>query len=303
MAAQRAAIGGFEVSDVSLNGLKAFEASARHLSFTKAAVELCVTQAAVSHQVKALENRLNVPLFRRTSRGLILSDEGSALQKPLTSFFDGLGRVLAQFERGRWEEVLTISVVGTFAVGWLLPKLPSFHAAHPFVDLRLFTNNNKVDLAGESLDYAIRFGSGSWNGLEAEHLFAPTFTPLCAPGVAQRLKRPLDLSGFELLRSYNLDDWPAWFRTVEVERLAARGPLFDSAWMMVQVAMKTESIALAPPALFIDDIVAGRLVQPFGQEVDLGAYWLTSLQTRPRSEAMTAFRDWLLEQIGHSQQP
>jgi LysR family transcriptional regulator of beta-lactamase len=267
-------------------------------------LELCVTQAAVSHQVKALEKRLGVPLFRRTSRGLLLTDEGAALQPTLTEVFDRLTRVLTQFEGGRLQEVLTVSVVGTFAVGWLLPRLPQFQARHPFVDLRLLTNNNKVDLAGESLDYAVRFGDGAWQGVEAEKLVAPPFTPLCAPQVASRLERPADLAAMLLLRSYRVDDWPTWFRAAGVERLTARGPLFDSAWMMVQVAMQTESVALAPPAMFGDEMAAGRIVRPFPQEVDLGSYWLTRLLTRPRTPAMSAFRDWLLaEAAGFARAP
>src|SRR5688500_18802104 len=144
-----------------LNALRAFEASARHLSFTRAAIELCVTQAAISHQVKALEERFGVPLFRRLPRGLALTDEGVALLPSVTDSFDRIGQMVERFEGGRLREVLTLGVVGTFAVGWLIPRLPVFEAAHPFVDLRLMTNNNRVDIAGEGLDLAIRFGDGA----------------------------------------------------------------------------------------------------------------------------------------------
>src|ERR1700755_3979 len=153
---------------VPLNALKAFEATARHLSFTRAALELHVTQAAISHQVKGLEDRLKAKLFRRSSRGLQLTDEGLALAPTLFEAFGAIDRLLEQFEAGGVREVLTVSAVGTFVVGALLERLPAFRAAHPRIDLRLLTNNNKVDLIAEGLDYAIRFGDGAWHGCEAE---------------------------------------------------------------------------------------------------------------------------------------
>ena len=148
-----------------LNALRAFEASARHRSFTRAAEELFVTQAAISHHVKALEARLGARLFHRTPQGLMLTDEGVALLPALTDSFTRIARVLDRFQGGQMRDVLTLSVVGTFAVGWLLPRLAAFREAHPFVDLRLLTNNNRVDLSGEGLDGAILFGSGDWPGL------------------------------------------------------------------------------------------------------------------------------------------
>ena len=133
-----------------LNALRAFEAAARHLSFTKAAEELCVTQAAISHQVKGLEQRLGAALFRRSHRGLVLTDEGLALAPSLIDAFGRIDTVLERFEAGGVKEVLTVSAVGTFAVGALIGELPAFRAAHPFVDLRLFTNNNLVDQIGRA---------------------------------------------------------------------------------------------------------------------------------------------------------
>jgi LysR family transcriptional regulator of beta-lactamase len=287
--------GGLDLTDVSLNALRAFEAAARHLSFTRAGMELSVTQAAVSHQVKALEARLGAPLFRRTARGLVLTDEGHALLPTLSEAFERLSRVLGQFQGGRFKEVLTLSVVGTFAVGWLLPRLPAFRAAHPNIDLRLLTNNNRVDLAGESLDYAIRFGDGRWPGCEAELVAPAPFAPLAAPALAERLHEPADLADVPLLRSYRIEDWPMWFAAAGLSGVTARGPLFDSSWIMVQAAVLGEGVALAPPAMFAGEIVAGRIVQPFAIEVDAGGYWLTRLKTRPVTRAMAAFRDWLAD--------
>jgi len=286
--------GDLTLSSVSLNALRAFEAAARHLSFTRAGLELSVTQAAVSHQVKALEERLGAPLFRRTPRGLVLTDEGQALAPAVADSFERLAHVLGQFQGGRLKEVLTVGVVGAFAVGWLMSRLPDFQSRHPFIDLRLQTNNNRVDLAGESLDYAIRFGDGSWHGAEAELLMPAPLSPLCAAHTAERLKTPSDLAHFPLLRSYRPQDWPAWLQAAGVAHLAARGFVFDSSWVMVQAALQGDGVALAPPAMFCAEIADGRLVQPFELEVDVGAYWLTRLRSRQSTAAMAAFRDWLV---------
>ena len=276
-----------------LNALRAFEASARHLSFTKAAIELCVTQAAVSHQVKALEERFGVPLFRRLPRGLALTDEGLALLPSVADSFDRIGQMVERFEGGRLREVLTVGVVGTFAVGWLLPRLPEFEAAHPFVDLRLMTNNNRVDLAGEGLDLAIRFGDGAWHGTDAVPILDAPVTPLCGPVLAPDLREPRDLHGQTLLRSYRADDWPTWFAAAGVAAGPIRGPVFDSSWVMVEAALLGTGVALAPPTMFERELAGGRLVQPFETTVSIGRYWLTWLKSKRPTQAMRAFADWI----------
>ena len=177
-----------------LNALRAFEASARHLSFTRAAIELCVTQAAVSHQVKALEERLNVSLFKRLPRGLRLTEEGEALLPAVSDSFDRMADMLDRFEGGYVREVLTLGAVGTFAVGWLLPRLPLLREKHPQLEIRLSTNNNRFDLAAEGLDYAVKFGNGAWHDTEALRLFEAPLSVLCLPEIAAQLSRPEDLA-------------------------------------------------------------------------------------------------------------
>lgn len=276
-----------------LNALRAFEASARHLSFTKAAIELCVTQAAVSHQVKALEERFGVPLFRRLPRGLALTDEGLALLPSVSDSFDRIGQMIERFEGGHLREVLTVGVVGTFAVGWLIPRLGRFEQAHPFVDLRLMTNNNRVDIAGEGLDYAIRFGDGAWHGTDVLPLLDAPVAPLCSATVAAGIREPADLYGQTLLRSYRSDDWPSWFKAAGIVLPPIRGPVFDSSWVMVEAALKGAGIALAPPSMFEGELASGRLVQPFTTSVSIGRYWLTWLKSKRPTRAMRAFRDWI----------
>jgi LysR family transcriptional regulator of beta-lactamase len=279
-----------------LNALRAFEASARHLSFTRAGLELSVTQAAVSHQVKGLEARLGASLFRRLPRGLALTDEGQALLPELREAFGRLSQAVERFEGGRMREVLAVGAVGTFAVGWLLPRLAAFQAACAFVDLRLSTNNNRVDLAGEGLDCAIRFGDGAWHGTEALRLFAAPLTALCAPAVAQRLARPADLAGEVLLRSYRADDWPNWFAAAGETCPTLKGPLFDSSFVMAEAAAQGAGVALAPARMFERDLASGRLVQPFEIEAQTGAYWLSWLKSKAPSAALAAFQTWLLQE-------
>jgi LysR family transcriptional regulator of beta-lactamase len=284
------------LSHLPLNALRAFEAAARQLSFTRAGLELRVTQAAVSHQVKTLEEILGVPLFRRLPRGLALTEEGEALLPVLTDAFRRISGTLDRFEGGRLREVLTLGAVGTFVTGWLLPRLPDFRAAHPFVDLRLLTNNNRVDLAGEGLDCAIRFGDGAWHGTEAVRLFAAPLSPLCAPALAERLRQPADLMRETLLRSYRVDEWERWFAAVDLPAPNVRGFVFDSSLTMAEAAVQGTGVALLPARMFERDLREGRLVRPFAAEVTLGEYWLTRLKSRQESQAMKAFRLWLQAQ-------
>ncbi len=278
-----------------LNALRAFEVSARHLSFTRAASELNVTQTSISQHVKNLEQRVGVQLFRRLPRGLALTDEGAALLPVLAQSFGRITAVLAQFGEGRSREMLTVGVVGTFAVGWLMPRLQDFQQLHPFVDLRLFTHNNRVDIAGEGLDYAIRFGDGAWHGTEAELLMPSPLSPVCAPALAPALRRPADLAGATLLRSYRTDEWAAWFAAAGVECPVVRGAVFDSSLTMAEAVAQGAGVGLLPVAMFGRELRQGRLVRPFAVETQNGSYWLTRLKSRQESAAMQAFRAWLLQ--------
>jgi LysR family transcriptional regulator of beta-lactamase len=282
---------------VPLNALRAFESSARHLSFTRAALELNVTQAAVSQQVRALEERLGTALFRRLPRGLAMTDEGLALRPVLSDAFDRIEAVLKQFDGGHFHEVLTVGVVGTFAVGWLMPRLKAFHDTHPFVELRLQTNNNLVDLAAEGLDFAIRFGDGTWPGSRAQKLFDAPLSVLCTPEIAQRLQTPADLASEKLLRSYRADDWANWFAAAGLAPRPVRGPVFDSSRLMVEAAMQGAGVALAPASMFERDLSMGRLARPFDIDVHAGSYWLTWQKAKPATPAMRAFSQWITKEV------
>jgi LysR family transcriptional regulator of beta-lactamase len=285
-----------------LNAFRAFEASARHLSFTKAAIELNVTQAAVSHQVIALEAQLGVTLFRRLPRGLMITAEGDSLLPVLRDSFDRMADAVERLRDGHVREVLTVGAVGTFAVGWLLPRLPSFQERYPYVDLRLSTNNNRVDLAAEGLDLAIRFGGGAWHATEATRLFEAPLSVLCRPDLADGLKRPEDLAGKVLLRSYRPDEWTRWFEAAGVSHpgLMQKSIVFDTSLAMMEAIQQGIGVGLAPPKMFERYLASGLVAQPFSITVSMGSYWLTRLHSRPVTPAMAAFSMWIASVIAQS---
>lgn len=278
-----------------LKALRAFEASARHLSFTRAAAELCVTQAAVSHQVKLLESQLNVALFTRLPRGLMLTQEGEMLLPVLKDTFDQITHTLDRLGESNYREVLNVGAVGTFAVGWLLPRLDDFQKCYPFIDLRLFTHNNRTDMAAEGLDFAIRFGTGAWHGIAAQPLLPASLSVMCTPDIAARLSAPADVVGETWLRSYRADEWPQWLLAAGLSSNVSvpRSIVFDSSIAMMDAAQQGAGIALAPPSMFSRHLANGVLVQPFNASVSLGGYWLTHLQSRTETHAMTCFREWI----------
>ena len=282
-------------SHLPLNALRAFEASARHLSFTRAAIELCVTQAAVSHQVKSLEAQLNVTLFKRLPRGLMLTSEGESLLPVLRDAFDRIALTLDQFEGGHYREVLTVGAVGTFAVGWLLPRLADFHSRYPLIDLRLSTHNNRVDVAAEGLDYAIRFGAGAWHGTDACPLLEAPLTVLCVPQIAEQLHSPADVLKHTLLRSYRADEWNLWFQAAGLpsDTRVPRSVVFDSSLAMMEAALQGAGVALAPALMFSRQLESDVIRQPFEVGITTGSYWLTRLQSRAETPAMLAFKGWL----------
>ncbi|EKT57157.1 LysR family transcriptional regulator [Providencia burhodogranariea] len=280
-----------------LNALRAFEASARHLSFTRAGLELNVTQAAVSQQVRLLEDQLGLVLFTRLPRGLALTDEGLALLPVLSRSFDQIESLLQQFEDGHYHEVLSISVVGTFAVGWLLPRLSVFAELYPYIDLRIMTHNNVVNLAAEGVDFAIRFGDGMWSLTDNTALFLAAHSVLCSEKVANQLIDPIDLKEQCLMRSYRKDEWEKWQIAAKLDPWRVKGPVFDSSRLMVEAALLTDGVALAPSCMFEHELSAGILVKPFDISVTLGGYWLSRLKSRPITPAMATFHNWLLTEV------
>lgn len=280
---------------IPLKPLRAFEAAARHLSFTNAAIELNVTHSAISQQVKLLEAQLNCPLFVRGPRGLMLTAEAEHLLPVLHESFDRIAQLLDFFAARQIREKLKIGVVGTFASGFLLPRLASFSQKYPHIELVISTNNNRVDVAAEGLDYAIRFGSGAWHATAAQFLADSPLTPLCTPALASQLSQPADILKFTLLRSYRRDEWTAWLSKAGGPLLPPTQPVmvFDSSVTMIAAAEQQVGIAIAPARMFSHQLDSGRLVAPFGTEINLGGYWLTRLQSKSETAAMREFAQWL----------
>lgn len=290
-----------DMSRIPLNALRAFEASARLQSFTRAGLELRVSQTAVSHQVKALEDTLQVSLFKRQPRGVTLTDEGQALLPVLSDAFRRISDALSRFEDGNFRDVLTVGIVNSFATGWLLPRLEDFARSYPQIDIRLKTNNNRADLLTDGLDCFLRFGDGAWHGTEAVKLFEAKLYPVCAPSVAERLRLPSDLLSENLLRSYRLNEWALWFQAAHLPPPRSRGWMFDSSIAIVDAAAQGVGVGLVPIRLFERDLDAGRIVVPFDTGVETGSYWLTWLKSREETSSMQIFRNWITSMAASGQ--
>jgi LysR family glycine cleavage system transcriptional activator len=282
-----------------LNALRAFEAAARHLSFTRAADELHVTQTAISHQIKALEERLAVRLFRRLPRGLLLTEEAQRYLPPVRDAFDQIAAATEQLGAGGSSGRLTVSVLPSFAAKWLVPRLGRFRATHPDLDLRISASSQLVDFARDDVDIAIRMGRGRYPGLRVDRLFGESMLPVCAPKLltgARPLRRPEDLREHVLLHDDDHTGWQLWLELAGVEGVdPTRGPIFTDSAMVVQAAAEGQGVALARRVLAAGDLAAGRLVQPF--EVSLThdlAYYLVSPEATAERPRIRAFRAWLL---------
>jgi LysR family transcriptional regulator of beta-lactamase len=221
-----------------------------------------------------------------------LTDEAVALLPGLTQSFTRMGELIEQVRSGVSRKPLTVGVVNTFAIGWLLPRLEIFQAEHPLIELRVRTHNNKVNLLADGLDCAIQFGDDNWPDVDATRIAGGALSPLCSPRLASQLHRPADVLRFDLLRSYRADEWPRWFAEAGVETPATRGPVFDSSLAMVLAAERSLGIALAPPSMFAVELESRRVVQPFSIAVDAGSYFLTRPKNRPPAEPVEAFIAW-----------
>lgn len=226
-----------------------------------------------------------------------MTDERQAILPVLTRSFDSIGNVLDRFLDGRYKETINVGVVTTFAAGWLVENLPRFCQLHPGIDVRISTNNDKVDLSKEGLDMAVRFGDGAWDGLTAVPLVGTPLSPMCAPEIAERLQQPADLREEVLLRSYRNSEWPAWFEMVSERGPDLRGPLFDSSIAMADMAEAGAGVALLPAKMFSRRVNLGRRVQPYQDEIITGRYWLTFPKAKRKSPAMTLFEDWICSEI------
>jgi LysR family glycine cleavage system transcriptional activator len=281
-----------------LSAIRAFEAAARHRSFTRAAEELGMTQAAVSYQIRLLEDRVGTPLFKRLPRQVTLTDAGLRLAPAVTeafetlrSAFDGVGANV--------DHRLAVSVLPTIAAHWLVPRLGRFQAAHPQIALQLDTSNDVVDFTRDAFDLAIRSGLGDWPDLEAHPLMGSHFTPVCSPQLLQgrQVAAPADILALPLIGPGD-PWWKEWFAAAglgPVDVSDRPGPTLYTQQFEGMAAMAGQGVALVNPHFFAADIAAGKLVQLFDLVVEAKrGYWLVYPKARRRSPKIRAFRDWVL---------
>ena len=282
-----------------LNALKAFESAARHESFTRAAEELCVTQGAVSHQVKALEATLGIKLFNRERQGLVITDAG---REYLNVVRDALDRIAAGTERVLQRQnsgVLTVSTSPDFAAKWLINRLGRFSDTHPGIDLRVSATMHHIDFVREEVDVAVRHGDGNWSGLDAVRLCTEQLFPVCSPKLMagrNRLTKPSDLKKAPLL---HLDDSKAWAQWFDAARIAdaetSHGLTLNRASMLIDAAVDGQGVALARTTLAAWDLISGRLVRPFDVGLKLTrTYWIICPKATSTKAKVATFRDWLL---------
>ncbi|MGJ7532069.1 MULTISPECIES: transcriptional regulator GcvA [unclassified Variovorax] len=285
-----------------LNALRAFEATARHLSVKNAADELCVTPGAVSQLVKTLELHLGVQLFRRVNRGVFLTDAGQAYLPPVRNAFrqisDATQKVAVPAETG----LLTVSATPFFASAWLVPRLKSFQDAHPDIDLQVLTGNALADFSRDGVDVAIRHGMGQYPGLASQRVLTVEMIPVAAPALVAehgKPKKPADLLLWPRVNDADRKGWRLWFEAQGIEDAGpARGPSFDDAGLLLQAVLAGQGAALLPAAMMAPEIEQGRLVQlSKATWLEDFAYYLVCPEGSRDRPKVAAFRDWLLSAV------
>jgi LysR family transcriptional regulator, glycine cleavage system transcriptional activator len=282
-----------------LNALKAFEAAARSESFTRAAEELCVTQGAVSHQVKSLEETLGIKLFNRERQRLVITDAGREYLGVIRDAFDriaaGTERVLQRQNAG----VLTVTTSPDFAAKWLVHRLGRFAEAHPDIDLRVSANMNPVDFAREEVDIGIRHGAGNWSGLDAVRLCTEQLFPVCSPKLMSgrnRIAKPSDLLKFPLLHLDDTKAWSQWFDAAGVaDAELPRGLILNRRSMLIDAAIDGQGVVLARTTLAAWDLINRRIVRPFDIGLRLSkTFWIVCPKASSTKPKIKTFREWLL---------
>jgi LysR family glycine cleavage system transcriptional activator len=294
-----------------LLSLRAFEAAAAHRSFQRAALELSVTPSAISHQVRALEDTLGQPLFRRLTRQLALTPAGQALFDDLRAGLDLLEAGVDRLRRGAAAQTVTLTTNTAFAARWVLPRMDAFRQACPGIELRLHASDTLVDLARGDADIAVRSGRGHWPGLVSRELMPERYAPLCSPMLG--LKRAADLPKHRLIhcdwqpQAVAPALWPRWFREAGMAppkaghaprgRAPASADLsFSDETHAMLAALGGHGVALLSLTLSAPEIRSGALVQPFGPALDTGSYFLAVAHHREHEGAIRAVWEWIASQ-------
>ena len=289
-----------------LNALRAFEAAARHLSLSRAADELSVTPAAVSHQIRTLEDHLGVALFRRDGRSLLLTDAGQACLPGIREGFERLSSAIDEIDSLGMAGVLTVSVAPSFAAKWLVPRLDRFQAKHPEIDVRVSASMAVTDFSRDDVDLAIRYGAGRYPDLVVQKLLEESVFPVCSPGLLKE-KGPIDtpaaLRNHTLLHDDSPDNdescptWAMWLKAAGVEVDSSRGPRFNQSSLVIEAAVLGKGVALAKATLAATDLAEGRLVKPFPVNAPVGfAYYVVCPKAKLNLPKVALFRDWVRDE-------
>jgi LysR family transcriptional regulator, glycine cleavage system transcriptional activator len=286
-----------------LNALRAFEATARHLSVKDAADELSVTPGAVSQLVKALELHLGVTLFRRINRGMLLTDAGQGYLPPVRNAFRQIGEATQRVRVSPDSGVLTVSVTPFFAAAWLVPRLKSFQDVHPAIDLQIVTSNTPVDFSRDGVDLAVRHGLGRYPGLRSERVLVVEIVPVAAPALVARLGKPAspaDLARWPQVHDAERKGWHHWFRSQGIDKIGApRGPAFDDSSVLLKAVLAGQGAGLLPAAMVALDVAEGRLVKLADAAwLEDVAYYLVYPQANATRAKVVAFRRWVLDAAG-----
>ena len=294
-----------------LNSLRCFEVTARCGSFTRAAAELLVTPAAVGQQVRQLEDFMGVQLFRRENRALVLTPAGESCLPGIREGFAMLASAVSQLKPRGNTRRLTVSVAPSFAAKWLLPRLSGFEDRHPNIDVHVDASMLLVDLRESGVDLAIRYGAGQYPGLRVERLIGEEVFPVCSPELLtgeNPLNTPADLKAHTLLHDDSPDNdascpnWSMWLRAAGIKDVdASRGPRFGQSSFVLEAAVLGRGVALAKSTIAAADLAAGRVVRLFDVGTPLAfAYFLVYPEAAALSPNVSAFREWLFEQVGRS---
>jgi LysR family glycine cleavage system transcriptional activator len=287
-----------------LIAVRYFEAAARQLSFTKAAQELHVTHSAISHQIKALEEWLGVPLFRRLNRSIVLTEAGQAYVRPVREALEKLGDASRALKSREQSGTLTVSVMPSFAAKFLVPRLGGFRHAHPEIDVRISASERLVDFAREDVDVAVRYGRGNWPGVRIDRLVRENLIAVCSPRLRRGpvpLKTPADLLKHTLMHDTDWPEsmWARWLAAAGVKVQQLKPALsFNYSNLMIQAAIDGLGVALSEEALVRDDLATGRLIKPF--DVDMPseyAHYVVSPEATADRPKVAAFRNWLLTEM------
>ena len=289
-----------------LNSLKAFEAAARHLSFTKAADELFVTQAAVSHQIKSLEDFLSIKLFFRKNRSLVLTEQGQSYYLDLKDIFIALQEATERLYSYGTKGALTIAMPPSFAIQWLVPRINKFSLINPEIDVRIKAVDFDDGFLADDVDIAIYYGRGKWTGLQADKLHTEYLTPVCSPMLldgAKPLDELADLRYHMLLHDSSRQAWNTWIKHFNITGVQVeQGPIFSHTTMVLQAAALGQGIALANSVLARPEIAAGRLLCPFDEKlVSKSSYYLVCHPSQAELGKISVFRHWLLGQVSEDQ--